>query len=113
MEENKIPAIKIFADCVETDDWTYNNYHGLRYYGYHFVVRKEEKEEMKKFVEETIKSNGIPLVNIGFLYSDDCTERNIDTKEDIVREVLEDKEFLLEEYKRYLEECNGKNSNTK
>jgi hypothetical protein len=81
---------------------------GARYEGYRFNVKKEEKDEMIKFIKEALRSNGIPLIKIVPEDLGLINDHNLDSKEDIVTEILKVKNIILSIYNERLEEKSRK-----
>jgi hypothetical protein len=105
---NIVEATLLDVRCVVSDPKAPRRCPGARYTGYRFKVKKEEKDEMIKFIKEALSSNGIPLIrivpeDIGLL-----NDQNIDSKEDIVTEILRGKKIILYFYNDRLEEKSRK-----
>ena len=93
MKESKY---RLYFNCVLNDTLTVEISHGLDMYaGYEFVVYEEDKDDMIKFIEETIESNGLPIDNIHPRKLEPDNQDKVDTKEDVVRKVLAGKDDIL------------------
>lgn len=63
MENKLIKCSRISVDCVANDPVDIRA-GGPYYLGFDFNVKEEETEEMKKFIEMTLETFGIPLINL-------------------------------------------------
>ena len=97
-----VKAIYIYAFCVLRDPNESEKHCWVKYDGYSFEVKKEEKDEMLEFIKEAITSNGIPLIRMEFMHEELTNEHNLDTKESIVEKILRHKKYLLESYNENL-----------
>lgn len=72
MEANNVRCANIGVDCVEVDpnldpDFCYSQDNDKlvpSYYGFDFFVPYEQKEEMMKYIEITIKELKVPLIKM-------------------------------------------------
>jgi len=95
--------------CVVNDLLTIEFTRGTdTYTGYEFIVNKEDKKEMLKFIKETIESNDLPIDHISIYKLDPDDKSKVDTKDDVVRKVLEKKDEVLSQIE-LSEQCYGKN----
>ena len=82
-----IRCIRIGVDCIVSVPVDACS-GGLEYLGFDFNVKKEEAEEMKKFIVNALNSFEIPLSSI-FCYGEvDLSEDNVWTKEKIIEELI-------------------------
>jgi len=65
-----------------------------------FNVRVEQTEEMKKFIAVTLEIFEIPLTNLYISGTIDLSEKDVWTKERIVKAVKDDAEYLQGEAQR-------------
>ena len=91
-------TIHVHAHCVDRGLKGIENYYGPRYEGFHFLIKKEDEEEMTKFIKETIISYDLPFIEIVTDRAGITNVHNVDTKEDIITEILETKDYILNEY---------------
>jgi hypothetical protein len=90
-----VKAINIYAFCVLRDPNVPKEACWAKYAGYQFLVRKKDKDKMMKFIKEAIISNGVPFIKISAKDEELTNVNNLDTKEEIVKEILFHKEYLL------------------
>ena len=93
---DKVRCIKIGVDCVENDPVDVRC-GGPEYLGFDFTVRLDEVDYMKKFIRESLKELGIPLVRM-WTYNERMAPVNKAwTKEKIVLQIKNDAEELIRE----------------
>lgn len=105
---NIVEGTLLDVRCVVFHPEVPRRYPGARYHGYRFKVKKEEKDEMIKFIKEALRSNGIPLIKIVPEDLGLINDHNLDSKEDIVTEILKVKDIILLIYNERLEEKSRK-----
>ena len=96
---NLIRCSQINVDCVANDPVDIRC-GGPNYLGFDFNVREEQTEEMKKFIAVTLESLKVPLANLYVSGTIDLSEKDVWTKERIVKAVKDDAEYLQGEEER-------------
>ena len=96
---NLIRCSQISVDCVSNDPVDIRC-GGPEYLGFDFNVKEEQTEEMKKFIAVTLKTLEVPLANLYVSGTIDLSEKDVWTKERIVKAVKDDAEYLKEEAER-------------
>lgn len=96
---NLIRCSQISVDCVANDPVDIRC-GGPYYLGFDFNVREEQTEEMKKFITVTLKSLEVPLINLYVSGTIDLNEKDVWSKERIVKAVKDDAEYLQSEAER-------------
>ena len=86
MDNNLIRCSQISVDCVANDPVDIRC-GGPEYLGFDFNVRVEQTEEMKKFIAVTLEIFEIPLTNLYISGTIDLSEKDVWTKERIVKAV--------------------------
>ena len=99
MNDNLIKWSQISVDCVANDPVDIRC-GGPEYLGFDFNVSEEQTEEMKKFIALTLESLEVPLKNLWVAGTIDLHEKDIWTKEKIVKAIKADTEYLQAEAKR-------------
>lgn len=99
MDNNLIRCSQISVDCVANDPVDIRC-GGPEYLGFDFNVRVEQTEEMKKFIAVTLEIFEIPLTNLYISGTIDLSEKDVWTKERIVKAVKDDAEHLQGEAQR-------------
>ena len=84
MDNNLIRCSQISVDCVANDPVDIRC-GGPEYLGFDFNVRVEQTEEMKKFIAVTLEIFEIPLTNLYISGTIDLSEKDVWTKERIVK----------------------------
>lgn len=96
---NLINCSRICVDCVANDPVDIRC-GGPDYLGFDFFVKKEEAEEMKKFIVLTLQALKVPLTNLYVVGEKSLDENDIWTKERIVETVKKDASYLQSEARR-------------
>ena len=99
MENKLIKCSRISVDCVVNDPVDIRC-GGPEYLGFDFNVKEDETEEMKKFIEMTLETFGIPLINLYHSKTNLIEEKYVWTKEKIVEEIQKDANYLKHEASR-------------
>ena len=99
MENKLIKCSRISIDCVVNDPVDIRC-GGPEYLGFDFNVKEEETEEMKKFIEITLETFGIPLINLYHSKTNLIEEKYVWTKEKIVEEIQKDANYLKHQESR-------------
>ena len=97
--EKTIHCTRIGVDCVVNDPVDVRC-GGPEYLGFDFNVKKEQTEEMKKFIVEALNSFEIPLSSIYSCGEIDLSEEKVWTKERIVEAISKDADYLKSEASR-------------
>ena len=93
---NLIKCSQISVNCVANDPVDIRC-GGPEYLGFDFNVIEEQTEEMKKFITATLKMFEVPLTSLFVSDTLDLNEENIWTKENIVKAIKDDAEYLQNE----------------
>lgn len=99
MSNKLIKCSRLSIDCVVNDPVDIRC-GGPEYLGFDFNVKEEETEEMKKFIEMTLETFGIPLINLYTSKTNLIEEKYVWTKEKIVEEIKKDENYLKHEASR-------------
>ena len=99
MENKLIKCSRISVDCVVNDPVDIRC-GGPEYLGFDFNVKEDETEEMKKFIEMTLETFGIPLINLYHSKTNLIEEKYVWTKEKIVEEIKKDETYLKHQASR-------------
>ena len=94
--EKIIHCTKISVDCVVNDPVDVRC-GGPEYLGFDFSVKKDEAEEMKKFIVEALNSFGVPLSAIYNHGEYGLSAERVWTKERIIEEIRKDANYLKSE----------------
>ena len=94
-----VRCTRIGVDCVANDP-TDIRCGGPEYLGFDFNIRKEQTEEMKKFIVEALNNFGIPLIAIYSRGEMDLSEEKVWPKERIVGVISKDANYLKSEASR-------------
>ena len=96
---NLIRCSHINVNCVANDPVDIRC-GGPDYLGFDFNVREEQTEEMKKFIAVTLESLEVPLADLYVSGTIDLSEKDVWTKERIVKAVKDNAEYLQSEAER-------------
>ena len=99
MENKLIKCSRLSVDCVVNDPVDIRC-GGPEYLGFDFNVKENETEEMKKFIEMTLETFGIPLINLYHSKTNLIEEKYVWTKEKIVEEIKKDETYLKHQASR-------------
>lgn len=99
MENKLIKCSRLSVDCVVNDPVDIRC-GGPEYLGFDFNVKEDETEEMKKFIEMTLETFGIPLINLYHSKTNLIEEKYVWTKEKIVEEIKKDETYLKHQASR-------------
>lgn len=99
MNNYLIRCSRISVDCVHNDPVDIRC-GGPTYLGFDFNVREEQVEEMKMFIELTLNEFSVPLVDLYVSGIADVNEKNVWTKERIVKAISDDAKYLQHEAAR-------------
>ena len=97
--EKIIRCTRIGVDCVANDPVDVRC-GGPEYLGFDFNVKKEQTEEMKKFIREALNSFSVPVAAIYSCGEIDLDEEKVWTKERIVESISKDANYLKSEASR-------------
>ena len=100
MEGKTFKGIKIAVDCIKNDPVDVRC-GGPRMLGYDFIVREEEKDEMMKFIKETIEEFGLPLESIYVWGEGDYPIDSLWTKERVIAEIPKYHNMIISESRRH------------
>ena len=96
---NLIKCSQISVNCVANDPVDIRC-GGPAYLGFDFNVREEQTEELKKFIVATLQSFEVPLKNLYVSGTIKLSEKDVWTKERIVKAIKDDAEYLQSEAER-------------
>lgn len=96
---NLIKCSQISVDCVVNDPVDVRC-GGPAYLGFDFNVKEEQTEEMKKFIALTLEEFEVPLANMYVSGTIDLSEKDVWTKERIIKSISDDAEYLQNEASR-------------
>lgn len=99
---NLIRCSQISVNCVANDPVDIRC-GGPEYLGFDFNVREEQTEEMKMFIVATLEMLEVPLLNLYVSGTINLNEKDIWTKERIIKAVRDDAEYLQSEAERNYE----------
>lgn len=99
MENKLIKCSRISVDCVINDPVDIRC-GGPEYLGFDFNVKEEETEKMKKFIEITLETFEIPLINLYQSGTNQLEEKYIWSKERIAEEIRKDANYLKHQASR-------------
>lgn len=99
MNNNLVKCSRISVDCVANDPVDVRC-GGPAYLGFDFNVKTEKTEEMKTFIDLTLKNFKIPLEKMYVSETVDAKEENVWTKEKIVESISNEANHLLREAAR-------------
>ena len=91
-----IHCTRIGVDCVANDPVD-DRCDEPEYFGFDFNVKKEQTEEMKKFIFEKLNSFDVPVAAIYSCGEIDLGKENVWTKERIVEAIREEVDDLKSE----------------
>ena len=74
--------------------------HNRNYKGFDFNVKEEQTEEIKKFISLTLEKFEVPLANMYVSGIIDLSEKDVWTKERIIKSISDDAEYLQSEASR-------------
>ncbi len=98
--EDFVDCVLLSVYCVENDPISVSEGEP-RYYGFNFHVRRSEAYEMTKYIQELLKEYGIPCDGIEQFGSVELPVTQVSSKEGITKEILRDKDVLIEEARRH------------
>lgn len=92
-KEETTSYTKIVVDCIHNDAQDIRM-GGPEYLGFDFFIKKEQTEEIKTFIKETLEENNAPLIN---MYSEDVEEQpdHLWNKQEIKEEIEEEVDWYI------------------
>ena len=98
--EDFVDCVMLSVYCVENDPISVSQGEP-KYFGFNFKVKRKDATEITKFIRELLDENGIPCDGIEQFGSIEMPVTHVDSKEGITKEILRDKDALIEEGRRH------------